>query len=165
MEENEKKIQDVLAKLDEKQINYEMQRHPAVDRIDQIADLNLIHPETAAKNLFLRDDKHQHYYLVSIMPQKRVDLKAFRKEIGARHLSFASAEDMEKYLALRPGSVTPMGALNDTEHQVQVYLDQDFQGGLIGVHANANTATVWLDADVLSAFLAEYGCRVAYAAI
>lgn len=114
MEKNEKKIQDVLAKLDEKQIDYEMQRHPAVDRIDQIADLNLIHPETAAKNLFMRDDKHQHYYLVSIMPQKRVDLKAFRKEIGARHLSFASAEDMEKYLALRPGSVTPMGALNDT---------------------------------------------------
>ena len=91
MEENEKKIQDVLAKLDERQINYEMQRHPAVDRIDQIADLNLIHPETAAKNLFLRDDKHQHYYLVSIMPKKRVDLKAFRKEIGARHLRTSSA--------------------------------------------------------------------------
>ena len=58
-----------------------------------------------------------------------------------------------------------LGALNDAEHQVQVYLDHDFQGGLSGVHGNASTATVWLDADVLSAFLTEYGCRVAYAAI
>lgn len=161
----EAKIQAVLSRLDSQQIQYELQRHPAVDRIDQLADLDLLHPDVVAKNLFLRDDKHRSYYLVSVMPQKRVDLKALRKRIESRPLSFASAADMDKLLDLQPGSVTPMGVFNDIEHKIHVYLDQDFRGGLIGVHANANTATVWLNADDLRTFLAENGSQVDYVEI
>ena len=56
-----------------------------------------------------------------------------------------------KLLGLTAGSVTPLGVLNDEERKVTVFLDRDFfeESGLIGVHPNDNTATVWLKAEDL----------------
>ena len=55
--------------------------------------------------------------------------------------------------------MTPFGLLNDSECRVHFYIDRDFwQGsGLIGVHPNDNTATVWLQAEDLVALLREHG--------
>ena len=60
---------------------------------------------------------------------------------------------------LIPGAVTPLGLLNDAECKVQLYLDEAFFAapGLIGVHPNDNTATVWLRADDLAALIQEHG--------
>lgn len=45
------------------------------------------------------------------------------------------------------------------ERKVQLYLDAAFfaEPGLIGVHPNDNTATVWLRADDLAALIQEHG--------
>lgn len=45
------------------------------------------------------------------------------------------------------------------ERKVQLYLDAAFfaEPGLIGVHPNDNTATVWLRADDLAALIREHG--------
>ena len=58
--------------------------------------------------------------------------------------------------------MTPFGLLNDTQCRVHFYIDRDFwQGsGLIGVHPNDNTATVWLKARDLTALLQEHGTAV-----
>ena len=47
------------------------------------------------------------------------------------------------------GAVSPFGLLNDAEHAVHFYWDKRFakNGGIIGIHPNDNTATVWLKAD------------------
>lgn len=52
-------------------------------------------------------------------------------------------------MCLTPGSVTPLGLLQDPAHQVQSFLDADFLTplGRIGVHSNDNTATVCLQAE------------------
>ena len=110
-----------------------------------------------AKNLFIRDDKKQHYYLISVKGDKRVDLKAFRKAQGLRPLSFASPDDLRAILHLTPGAVTPLGLLNDEARRVHLYVDADFQGHPIGVHPNDNTATVWLSADDLLSLIAAHG--------
>ena len=49
-------------------------------------------------------------------------------------------------MKLIPGAVTPLGLLNDDELKVKFFLDRDFYegSGIIGVHPNDNTATVWL---------------------
>ncbi len=49
-------------------------------------------------------------------------------------------------LGLIPGAVTPLGLLNDAEHKVQHFIDRVFLDapGIIGVHPNDNTATVFL---------------------
>jgi Ala-tRNA(Pro) deacylase len=65
-----------------------------------------------------------------------------------------------KYLKLTPGSVTPLGLLNDEENAVHFYLDETFLSHKIGVHPNDNTATIWLDAEDLIRILKDHGTEV-----
>lgn len=148
--------------LTERGIWHEITEHPAVYNMEEMAAVDLPYPEADGKNLFLRDDKKRHYYLLTVRGDKRVDLKAFRQANGTRPLSFASAEDLQAKLGLLPGAVTPLGALNDREGQVEVFLDQDFLSppGLIGVHPNDNTATLWLRMEDLIALLRDHGTVV-----
>ena len=82
--------EDIIAILEEKKIKYEIAEHKPVYTIDEMLECGLPHPEQIAKNLFVRDDKKQHYYLITVQGDKRVDLKSFRKMHGLRSLSFAS---------------------------------------------------------------------------
>ena len=59
-------------------------------------------------------------------------------------------------LKLSPGSVTPLGLLNDESSTVGLYLDDEFTD-LIGVHPNENTATVWLTVSDLLTIIKEHG--------
>lgn len=79
-------------------------------------------------------------------------------------LAFASAEELQAYLRLTPGSVTPLGLLQDTAHQVQSFLDADFLTplGRIGIHSNDNTAA-WLQAEALLGLLRDFGTPVVVA--
>ena len=128
----------------------------------ELAEVPCPYPEADAKNLFVRDDKKQNYYLITVKGEKRVNLKAFRKAQGTRNLSFASAEDLMERLGLIPGAVTPLGVLNDETRSVKAFLDQDFlqEPGLVGVHPNENTATVWLKAEDLIRIIREHGNEV-----
>lgn len=148
--------------LTERGIWHEITEHPAVYNMEEMAAVDLPYPEADGKNLFVRDDKKRQYYLITVRGDKRVDLKAFRQANGTRPLSFASAEDLQAKLGLLPGAVTPLGALNDREGQVEVFLDQDFLAppGLIGVHHNDNTATLWLRTEDLIALLRDHGTVV-----
>ena len=148
--------------LTERGIWHEITEHPAVYNMEEMAAVDLPYPEADGKNLFVRDDKKRQYYLITVRGDKRVDLKAFRQANGTRPLSFASAEDLQAKLGLLPGAVTPLGALNDREGQVEVFLDQDFLAppGLIGVHPNDNTATLWLRTEDLIALLRDHGTVV-----
>lgn len=155
--------QEVLNFLTQKGINFEVTEHPAVFNMEELAKINLPYPECDAKNLLVRDDKKQHYYLITVKGEKRVDLKAFRRAQQTRPLSFATAKELWQQLKLTPGSVTPFGLLNQSEKNVAFYLDSDFLTGLgkIGVHPNDNTATVWLQAADLLTLLNAEGCKTA----
>ncbi|HBP08771.1 prolyl-tRNA synthetase associated domain-containing protein [Treponema sp. UBA6852] len=148
--------------LNAKNIEYEITEHKAVFSMDEICDVVLPHSECDAKNLFVRDDKKREYFLITVKGNKRVDLKEFRKSHGIRQLSFASAEDLMRFLNLTPGSVTPLGLLNDAEHKVKFFLDKDFlePPGMIGIHPNENTATVWLKTADLINLIRENGNEV-----
>ena len=67
-----------------------------------------------------------------------------------------------QFLGLIPGAVTPLGLLNDESRSVKWYLDSDFvkPDGLIGVHPNDNTATVWLKVEDLLSVIREHGNAV-----
>lgn len=154
---------EIYEYLTGRDIPFEITEHPAVFSMGELSDVVLPYPEWDAKNLFVRDDKKQNYYLITVRGDKRVDLKAFRREQGLRNLSFASPEDLLEILGLIPGSVSPFGLLNDTEHRVHFYLDQEFEGHPIGVHPNDNTATVWLQAADLMALVQAHGNTAEYA--
>lgn len=153
--------QEVYEFLQAQGVTYEVTEHKAVYNMDELAEVELPYPEADAKNLFVRDDKKSSYYLITVRGGKRVDLQEFRKSYGTRRLSFASAEDLERLLGLFPGSVTPLGLLNNTEKNVKLFLDSDFgEDDLIGVHPNENTATVWLKAGDLVRLIREHGNEV-----
>ena len=151
--------------LNKSGVNYEISEHKAVFNMEELGEVKLPYPEFDAKNLFVRDDKKQNYYLITVKGDKRVNLKEFRKKYGLRNLSFASAEELMKIMGLTPGSVTPLGLLNDEEHIVKFYLDSEFNGTLIGVHPNDNTATVWLKSEDLIKIIKEHGNEVSLAEI
>lgn len=151
--------------LTSKNISYEVLEHKAVYNMEELASLELPYPEWDAKNLFVRDDKKRNYYLITVKGDKRVDLKKFRRQHDLRPLSFASAEDLFDIMGLTPGSVTPLGFMNDEEKRVQFYLDIEFKGNKIGVHPNDNTATVWMQADDLMEMIQKHGNKAEFTEI
>lgn len=146
--------------LNDHGVDFEITEHKAVFNMEELNAIELPYPDWDAKNLFVRDDKKKNYYLITVKGDKRVDLKEFRKKHGLRVLSFASADDLMRFMGLTPGSVTPLGLLNDTEHHIHFYLDSEFVGNRIGIHPNDNSATVWLYADDLVKLLQENGSNV-----
>lgn len=151
---------EIYRYLSEQNIHYEITEHKAVFNMEELNTIDLPYPDLDAKNLFVRDDKKRNYYLITVKGDKRVDLKEFRKNNGLKALSFASADDLITILQLAPGSVTPLGLLNDENLRVRFYLDSDFYGTLIGVHPNDNTATVWLQAAELVKLIRDHGNEV-----
>lgn len=151
--------QQVYDFLKNNNIDFEVTEHPAMFSMEDTCDVELPYPDADAKNLFVRDDKKRNYYLITVRGAKRVDLKEFGTEHGTRRLSFASAEDLKKYIGVEPGSVSPLGLLNDEERKVKFFLDSEFKDvtGRIGIHPNENTATVWLKTDDLIKIIKDHG--------
>ena len=152
--------QEIYDYLTQKKIWHEITEHGAVFNMEDLSHIELPYPDADAKNLFVRDDKKRNYYLITVTSDKRVDLKEFKNKYGTAKLSFASADDLMTCLGLIPGAVTPLGLLNDGQCKVKFFLDSTFLEGLIGVHPNDNTATVWLKTADLVTILAESGHEV-----
>ncbi len=148
---------EVYQYLTEQNIPYEITEHRAVFNMEELDAVELPYPEWDAKNLFVRDDKKKNYYLITVKGDKRVNLKEFRKQHGLRNLSFASFEDLLEIMGLQPGSVSPLGLLNDEERRVYFFLDAEFDGNKIGIHPNENTATIWLAAKDLMELIKKHG--------
>ena len=150
---------DIYRFLEEQGIPFEKMEHKAVFNMEEMREVGLPHLEAEAKNLFVRDDKKRNYYLITVKGDKWVDLKAFQAQQGTRRLPFASDEDLGTILGLIPGAVTPLGLLNDSEKITQFCLDEEFlnEDGLMGVHPNDNTATVWLQASDLVRVIQDHG--------
>ena len=150
---------DIYEYLKKENIWFEVTEHKAVYNMEELASVELPYPEADAKNIFVRDDKKKNYYLITVKGNKRVDLKEFKEKYETRRLSFASENDLMNIMELIPGAVTPFGLLNDTEKKVQFYIDKDFIGdqGIIGVHPNDNTATIWLKTNDLIKIIKSHG--------
>ena len=137
--------EEVYEKLNELNIKYRVVNHKAVFTMEDVINENIEPFENIVKNIFIRDDKKINYYLVLVSHNKKVNLKELRNKLNSRPLTFASEEDLYKYLGLTKGSVSPLGILNDKDHIVSIIIDEDIKNILeIGVHPNINTATVFL---------------------
>jgi Ala-tRNA(Pro) deacylase len=136
--QEEKKVYGVLAELN---IPYTRYEHPPVYTIEEMKRLNL--PDSMCKNLFVRNQKGDKHYLVILEHTKKADLQKLAEQIGSGKLSFASEKRLQKYLGLKPGSVSPFGLINDSEKEVEVVIDKDLaDSGEVSFHPNVNTATV-----------------------
>ncbi len=154
--------QELYRFLREKAIQTEITEHEAAYTVEDIERLDLPHPETIAKNLFLRDQKKRNYYVLTVREDVQVDLKRFGRECGGGHLSFGSEEDLQRILGLKKGSVTPFGILNDSGHVTHLWLDSGFRDRYVSIHPNENTAMVCLRTEDLAELIREHGNTVDY---
>ncbi len=97
---------------------------------------------THCKNLFFRNHKGNKHYLVVFDSTQNLAIHDLEKRLRQGKLSFASEERMERWLGLRPGSVSPFGLINDTGNHVHLFLDKNLQDApSLSFHPNDNTAT------------------------
>jgi Ala-tRNA(Pro) deacylase len=150
----------LLALLDELEISYDRYDHAPVNTCEEaeIAVPNVDAVQT--KNLFLRDKRGRRHILLVTSCDRSVDLKAFREQCGADHLSFASPERLAKYLGVEPGSVTVLGLFVDAERAVELYVDAEvWNTPRWRCHPMVNSATLVLTREAIEIFLARTGHR------
>lgn len=144
----------LFARLDALGITQRTFHHPPVFTVEQAKALRGEIVGAHIKNLFLRDKK-KRMWLVVALEHRRIDLKSLAAELGARSLSFASAERLMTHLGVEPGSVTPLAALNDESGAVSVILDRAvLDYSLVNCHPLVNTMTTALAPGDLLRFLA-----------
>lgn len=142
--------------LDELHIAYEYIEHPPAPTIEIAKQYWAGHEAQHCKNLFFRNHKGNRHYLVILNCDRDMAIHDIEKQLHQGKLSFASEARMDKYLGVKPGSVTPFGLINDTEHHVTVFLDQTLQQAeKLSFHPCINTASLIIKREDLIKFL-EY---------
>ena len=85
---------------------------------------------------------------------------------GQGRVSFASAELLEELWGVKPGSVTPFGAINDAAGRVTVVLDAAMmRHARLNFHPLVNTSTTGLASADLVRFLRATGHEPVIAAL
>lgn len=142
--------------LDQLGIPYERLDHTATYTIEACHDIDKRLGIEICKNLFLCNAQKTNFYLLMMPGRKKFRTAVLSKEIGSARLSFASAEYMERFLDITPGSVSVLGLMNDTERRVRLLIDEDVIRGheYIGCHPCVNTSSLRIrTADILEKFL------------
>ncbi|MBO6050926.1 MAG: prolyl-tRNA synthetase associated domain-containing protein [Bacteroidales bacterium] len=140
--------------LDELHIPYEYIQHPPAPTIEIAKQYWAGHDAQHCKNLFFRNHKGNRHYLVILNCDQDMAIHDIEKQLHQGKLSFASEARMDKYLGVKPGSVTPFGLINDQEHHVTVFLDQTLQQAeKLSFHPCINTASLIIKREDLIKFL------------
>ena len=129
--------------LDSLDVAYDRIDHEPAMTMEVCEEIDRVLEATICKNLFLCNRQQTDFYLLMMPGDKPFKTKDLSAQIGSSRLSFATAEAMEKYLDITPGSVSVLGLINDTEHKVRLLIDSDvLEGEYIGCHPCINTSSL-----------------------
>jgi Ala-tRNA(Pro) deacylase len=150
----------LFAYLDGLGIPHKTMTHPPVFTVEQAKALRGKIEGAHTKNLFLRDKKNE-LYLVVALESSQIDLKGLHRLLGASgRFSFGAANLLRETWGVEPGSVTPFGAINDTDARVTVVLDAAMmEHDILNFHPLLNTMTTSIARDDLVKFLQASGHR------
>lgn len=131
--------------LDNLGIHYFRTDHEPADNMEACERIDKILDTTICKNLFLCNRQKTKYYLLMMPGDKPFKTKELSSQINSARLSFASPEDMVKYLDIEPGSASIMGLMNDKDKVVQLLVDKDvLKDEYVGCHPCVNTSSLKL---------------------
>lgn len=129
--------------LDDLGVCYERIDHSPAMTMEICQEIDRVLGAMICKNLFLCNRQQTSFYLLLMPADKPFKTKDLSAQIGSSRLSFASAEHMEKYLDITPGSVSIMGLMNDTENTVKLLIDEDvLKAEFFGCHPCINTSSL-----------------------
>lgn len=149
------KEMDTYDLLDRLGIGYIRIDHDETPSIEACEEVEQILGIEICKNLFLCTANKAHFYLLMMPGNKVFKTKELSRQIGSSRLSFADASYMEEFLKISPGSVSVLGLMNDTGHNVTLLIDRDvLRNEYVGCHPCVNTSSLKLrTADLLDKFL------------
>jgi Ala-tRNA(Pro) deacylase len=149
---------DLIAYLDSLGIATTTIEHPPLHTVEESQALRGEIPGGHVKNLFVKDKKGRLFLLV-LGEETPVDLKRVHEKIGAQgRVSFGSPELLQEVFGVRPGAVTPFGAINDREGRVSIVLDAAMmRQARLNFHPLVNTRTTGLASGDLMKFLRAAG--------
>ncbi len=151
---------DLLEKFRTKGLDFKIHKHEALFTVEDSESLRGEIYGSHTKNLFLKNKKG-NFYLFSCDENAQVDLKSFSKSIEAKNLSFANEIYLDKYLGIKPGSVSPYALLNDTKNIVSFYFDQKLaQSEIINFHPLVNTSTISMKTKDFMNFILENNKKI-----
>ena len=146
---------DLFELLRVKNIDFQIHNHDPLFTVEDSENLRGEIKGAHTKNLFLKNKKN-NFFLFSCDENARVDLKQFSKSINAKNLSFANEEYLERFLGIKPGSVSPYALLNDKKNVVEFYLDEKlYNSEMINFHPLINTTTITIKTSEFINFLLE----------
>jgi Ala-tRNA(Pro) deacylase len=150
--------EDLLAYFHQLEIATTTVEHPPLHTVEDSQALRGDIDGRHAKNLFVKDKKSRLFLLV-LGEETEVDLKRVHEKIGAQgRVSFGSAETLEQVWGVKPGSVTPFGAINDKQGRVTVVIDAELmRHDRLNFHPLVNTRTTGLASSDLVRFLRATG--------
>jgi Ala-tRNA(Pro) deacylase len=149
---------DLIAYLDSLAIATSTVEHPPLHTVEDSRALRGDIPGGHVKNLFVKDKKGRLFLLV-LDEEAEVDLKRVHERIGAQgRVSFGSAELLHEVWGVKPGAVTPFGAINDAAGRVTVVLDATMmRRERLNFHPLVNTRTTGLASADIIKFLQATG--------
>ena len=161
----EETVLDFLSKHD---ISYSIYHHPEGKTIAEAKQWWTDDGSVHCKNLFFRNHKGNKHYLVCFHCDHDLDIHDLEHRLKASlvsqglpscgKLSFASPERMMRYLGLEPGSVSPFGLINDSEHHVHLFLDETLRcASLLSFHPNDCRGTVVISNEAFHKYLEAVG--------
>lgn len=145
--------------LDDLDIEYFRTDHEPANNMEACNEIDAVLEVLICKNLFLCNRQKTNFYLLMMPGDKKFKTKELSAQIHSARLSFASPEDMLKYLDIEPGAVSVMGLMNDKEHAVQLLMDEDvLEGEFLGCHPCVCTSSLKIKTkDLLEKFLPATG--------
>jgi len=135
---------EVLQLLDENQIPYELHEHERAFTIDSCLAMPFIDETvTICKNILLCNRQKIQFYLMLLKPLTPFRTAVVSKALGVSRLSFAPEGSLEERLHLTSGSVSPLGLMYDTEHEITLCYEAGIRDtDRIAFHPCDNAATV-----------------------
>lgn len=132
----------ILKTLEDLNIKYERITHPPVMTVAEAKEIVNVDGE-GCKNLFMYDKKTNKHYLIVMQEDKKAHSNTIRRQINAGSLAFGSEESLERLLGVKPGSVSPLGIVNDRNNEVTILIDEDLtRCSRVCFHPNINTVTL-----------------------
>ncbi|KAL2456088.1 YbaK/aminoacyl-tRNA synthetase-associated domain [Abeliophyllum distichum] len=156
--------EQLLARLQELQIDFAQYEHPVVLTVEAQAKYVGHMKGALSKNLFLKDKKHR-FYIVSALADTKVDLKVLSQRLGLGKggLRMAPEEALGEILQVPLGCVTPFALVNDSARHVCLLLDQGFKSQeCCFFHPLSNDMSVAINSRDLDKFLNSIGKTPAY---
>ena len=152
---------DIIALLETLGVSSDIHHHVPLRTVADSQSLRGEIEGAHIKNLYLRDNKKRNYLVVA-KESLAIDLKALGPQIGASRLSFGSADRLMEFLGVRPGAVSPLTLVNDTDNKVQLVMDKSLlEEEKINVHPLVNDMTVTIPVSGLDVFLDHTGHKSA----